>query len=138
MYKRQILKRFEQRGLKIVAMKMVWLNREFTERHYAEHVNKPFFEELASFIEEGPLVALIIEGSNAIKVVRKIIGNTKPDEALPGTIRGDFAHYLVRGANLVHASANEKDAEREIKLWFKNEEIHSYLRDDEKHTIDRN
>ena len=131
----EILKRFEQRGLKIIATKMVWIDREFTKKHYYEHIDKPFFEELASFIEEGPLVALVIEGLKAIQVVRKIIGSTRPEEASPGTIRGDYAHFLVRGQNLVHASANEKDAKREIELWFKKEEIHSYSRDDEKHTM---
>jgi len=131
----EIIKRFEQRGLKIIGMKMVWLNREFTEKHYAEHVKKPFFKELASFIEEGPLIAFVIEGVQAISAVRKIVGATKPEEALPGTIRGDYAHYLVRGQNLVHASANDKDAEKEIKLWFKPEEMHTYPRDDEKHTL---
>ncbi len=130
----EILQRFEQRGLKIVGMKMVWLNREFTEQHYAEHVKKPFFQELASFIEEGPLVAIVVEGLKSISAVRKIVGTTRPEEALPGTIRGDYAHYLIRGQNLVHASANQKDAKKEIKLWFKDKEMHSYQRDDEKHT----
>lgn len=134
----EIIKRFEQRGLKIIGMKMEWIDREFTKKHYAEHVKKPFFEELASFIEEGPLIAMVVEGRKCISVVRKIVGTTRPEEAMPGTIRGDFAHYLVRGQNLVHASANEKDAKKEVELWFDEEEMHSYTRDDEKHTIRKN
>ncbi len=131
----EIIKRFEQRGLKIVGMKMVWVDKDFAKEHYSEHVNKPFFNELLTMITEGPIVAIALEGRNAIKVVRKIVGSTRPDEALPGTIRGDFAHSLIEGRNLVHASANESDAEKELRLWFKEDELKEYERSDEKHVI---
>ncbi len=131
----EIIKRFEQRGLKIVGMKMVWVDKEFAKKHYSEHIDKPFFEELLTMITEGPVVAIALEGRNAIKVVRKIVGSTFPEEALPGTIRGDYAHSLVEGRNLVHASANEKDAEKELSLWFKEDDLKEYERSDEKLTI---
>lgn len=137
----EIIKRFENAGLKIIGMKMAWVDKEFAEEHYKEHKGKPFFEGLVNFIQEGPVVAIVFEGVGAIATVRKLVGGTEPASAAPGTIRGDFAHVSYDYAdkkkitvkNVIHASANEKDAEKEIKLWFKNDELHSYPRVEEKH-----
>jgi nucleoside-diphosphate kinase len=130
----EVVKRFEQRGLKIVGLKLVWVDQKFAEKHYEEHTGKPFFKELTSFLIEGPVVALVVEGKQCINYVRKIVGSTRPENAQPGTIRGDYAHNLPPGGrNLIHASANARDAKKEIKLWFKNEEIFDYARSDEKH-----
>jgi nucleoside-diphosphate kinase len=138
-----VLKRFENAGLKIIGMKMVWVDRKFAEQHYAAHKGKPFFEPLVNFIQEGPVVAMAIEGVSAIDVVRKIVGGTEPAKSAPGTIRGDFAHVSYEYAdrkkivvkNIIHASSDPKDAEREVKLWFKPEEIHTYKRVEEIHTF---
>jgi len=129
-----IISRFENIGLKIVAMKMIWVSKEMAERHYEEHVGKPFFVGLQKFITEGPVVAMVLEGIAAIEVVRKIVGPTEPKSAPPGTIRGDFAHLSYSMAdergiavkNIIHASANKKDAEREIGIWFSIDEIYKY------------
>lgn len=129
----EILTRFEKVGLKIVAMKMVWVDQGFSKNHYAEHVGKPFYAELELLITEGPVLAMILEGRNAIAVVRKMVGATKPDDSPPGTIRGDYAHALGDGRNLIHASANDSDAQKEIPLWFQENEVHSYSRADERH-----
>jgi len=130
----QIINRFEKVGLKIIAMKMVWVDKELSKEHYIEHVKKKFYKEIEEFITEGPVVAMILEGVDAIPTVRKIVGPTEPKSAPPGTIRGDFAHVSYEYAdskktavrNLVHASSNKDDAEREVKLWFKPEEMHDY------------
>ncbi len=130
----KIISRFEDAGLKIVGMKMVWVNQEFARKHYEEHLDKEFYEWLEKFITSGPVIAMCLEGVEAISVVRKMVGSTEPGKALPGTIRGDFAHLSTTYANkkgiavpnLIHASGNEEQAKREIALWFKPEEIHSY------------
>jgi|TARA_Y100000310_G_scaffold331808_1_gene406093 nucleoside-diphosphate kinase len=130
----EITQRFEKAGLKIAAMKMVWVDKKFAKKHYAEHVDKKFYSGLESLITMGPVVAMVLEGVEAISLVRKMAGSTDPKSAPPGTIRGDYAHISYDYAdkkgigikNLIHASANEKDAEKEIKLWFGKEEIHSY------------
>jgi nucleoside-diphosphate kinase len=130
----EILRRFENSGLKIVAMRMVWVPKEHAQKHYEEHVAKPFFSTIVDYIHSGPVVAMVIEGVDAIEVVRKMIGGTEPKSALPGTIRGDYSHHSYQHTdankrpimNLIHASANKKDAEREILLWFKSTEIHDY------------
>lgn len=131
----KILTRFERAGLKLVAAKMVWIDPDFSKRHYAEHLDKPFYEEMEKFITEGPLLALVLEGRGAIAVIRKMVGSTNPSEAAPGTIRGDYAHDLGDGRNLIHASANPDDAKKEISLWFAQGEIHSYKRSDEHHVL---
>ena len=129
----EVIKRFEQRGLKIVAMNMKWINKEHARKHYVEHKEKDFFDEIIESITSGPVVAMVIEGVNAVKGVRKIVGSTNPEDAAPGTIRGDFAHALVWGGkNIIHASANKEDAENEIELWFSPNDINTYSRDDEK------
>ena len=116
-----ILARFEAKGLKIVALKMIVAPTEVAETHYAEHKENPFFGELVDFITSSPLVAAVIEGENAIKAVRQLNGATNPLEAVPGSIRGDYA--LTIGENIVHGSDSPEAAAREIANWFKPEEI---------------
>ncbi len=125
----EVIKRLERKGLKIVAMKMLKIDRALAEKHYAEHKGKPFFDSLISYITSGPVVAMVIEGKEAIKVVRKLVGATNPIEADPGTIRGDFG--LDIGRNVVHASDSAESAKREISLFFSDEEILDYERSDE-------
>ncbi len=125
----EIISRLERKGLKIVAMKMLNVSRELAEKHYAEHREKPFFESLVSYITSAPVVAMVVEGKNAVKVVRTLVGATNPQEALPGTIRGDFGMDI--GRNVIHASDSLESAEREISLFFKPEEIVEYKRIDE-------
>ncbi len=122
----RILGRFEERGLKLVALKLVWVSRELAERHYAVHREKPFFPALVDFITSGPLVAAVLEGPGAIGVVRTMVGATRPAEAAPGSIRGDLA--LETGQNLVHASDSPETAAAEIALWFQPEELVDYER----------
>lgn len=131
----ELISRFERAGLKIVAMRMQWVDADFSKKHYAEHVSKPFYPELEAMITEGPVLAMVLEGRGAISVIRKMVGSTKPEEAAPGTIRGDYAHALGDGRNLIHASANADDAAKEIKLWFSDKDVHSYKRADEKHVL---
>jgi nucleoside-diphosphate kinase len=114
-----ILGRFESRGLAIRAAKLVQVDRELAERHYAEHTEKPFFGELVDFITSAPTLALVLEGESAIEVVRATIGATNPVNAAPGTIRGDLA--LAMPDNLVHGSDSPESAKREIALWFPDE-----------------
>jgi nucleoside-diphosphate kinase len=112
----RILARYEDRGLKLVGLKMIHVDRDLAERHYAIHREKPFFGSLVEFITSAPLVATVLEGPNAIAVVRAMNGATRPNEAVPGTIRGDFA--LETAQNLVHASDSPGNAADEIALWF--------------------
>jgi Nucleoside diphosphate kinase len=112
----EIIGRIEQKGLSIAELKMVALKREIAEAHYKEHQDKPFFGELVEFMVSGPVVALIVEGKNAIKAMRTMMGATNPLEAEVGTIRGDFA--LETSANLVHGSDSLESAQREIELFF--------------------
>ncbi len=144
----EVIKRFEQRGLRIIGMKMVWPEKEFALKHYPESMipglgekalrylpdfdgtkidaGKEVHRTLINFITEGPVVAMVVEGINAVKMVRKIVGSTNPADSSVGTIRGDFAHldlgYAtkvgVAGANIVHASGNKEEAREEINLWF--------------------
>ncbi len=125
----EIISRLERKGLKIVAMKMLNVSKDLAERHYAEHREKPFFQSLVDYITSGPVVAMVVEGKNAVKVVRTLVGATNPQEALPGTIRGDFGMDI--GRNVIHASDSLESAEREISLFFKPEEIVEYKRIDE-------
>ncbi len=125
----EIISRVERRGLKIVAMKMLRIERKLAEEHYGEHRDKPFFKGLIDYITSGPVVAMVVEGKDAVKVLRTMIGATNPAEAQPGTIRGDFA--LEVGRNVVHASDSLASAEREISLFFDESEIVSYSRPDE-------
>jgi len=123
----RIIARFEERGLKIVGLKLVRVDRVLAERHYAVHREKRFFASLVDFITSGPIVAIALEGPNAIGVVRMTIGSTRPNEAAPGTIRGDFA--LETAQNLVHASDGPETAESELSLWFTQGELLEYERD---------
>jgi nucleoside-diphosphate kinase len=123
----RILARFEERGLKLVGLKLVHVDRPLAERHYAIHREKPFFAGLVEFITSSPLVALALEGPDAIGVVRSMVGATRPHEAAPGTIRGDFA--LETAQNLVHASDGPETAATELALWFGEGELLDYPRD---------
>jgi len=123
----RIIARFEEKGLKIVGMKMVSVDEPLAHRHYQEHVEKPFFSELVSFITSSPVVAMAIEGENAVEVVRKLMGVTNPQQAVAGTIRGDYGLNLTK--NLVHGSDSLASAERELALFFSSEELQSYTLD---------
>jgi nucleoside-diphosphate kinase len=122
----RLLERYEQRGLKLVGLKLMVASREVAERHYAEHRERPFFGGLVDFITSSPLVALAFEGLNGVAVCRSINGATRPHEAAPGSIRGDFA--LETGQNLVHASDSVESAARELAIWFAPEELLDYER----------
>jgi len=123
----RILARFEERGLKVVALKLMRVDRALAERHYAVHRGKPFFEGLLDFITSGPLVALALEGPNAITLVRSMVGATRPHEAAPGSIRGDLA--VETAQNLVHASDGPETAAAELALWFSPDELVAYDRE---------
>ncbi len=123
----RILGRYEERGLKLVALKLMTVDRELAERHYAVHREKPFFKGLVEFITSGPLVAAVLEGPNAIAVVRTMNGATRPHDAAPGSIRGDFA--VETAQNLVHASDSAETATAELALWFAPGELIDYERD---------
>jgi nucleoside-diphosphate kinase len=123
----RILARFEERGLKLIGLKLVQVDRELAERHYAVHREKPFFAGLVEFITSSPLVAAAFEGPNAIAVVRTMVGATRPHEAAPGTIRGDYA--LETAQNLIHASDGAETADAELALWFGPGELLQYDRE---------
>ena len=112
----EIIRRLEHRGLKLVGLKMVQVSLELAEAHYAVHKGKPFFAGLIQYITSAPVVAMVVEGTNAIQAVRQTVGATRPHEAAAGTIRADFA--LEIGRNLVHASDGPETAQTEIALWF--------------------
>ena len=125
----EVIMRLERKGLKIVAMKMMKVSEELATEHYTEHKEKPFFKSLLDYITSGPVVAMVVEGKNAVKVVRALVGATNPIEALPGTIRGDYGMDI--GRNVIHASDSPESAKREISLFFNAEEIIDYSRIDE-------
>ena len=125
-----IIGRLEQRGLKLIALKMMQITDELAARHYAEHRAKPFYDGLIAFITSGPVVAMIWEGREAVTVVRSLMGSTDPLKAAPGTIRGDLA--LDLGMNLIHGSDSPARAEAEMALFFSDRELHQYER-----TVDR-
>jgi nucleoside-diphosphate kinase len=112
----EVLARFERKGLTLVAIKLMTIEEELANRHYAEHTDKPFFGELISFITRAPLVAMVLEGEKAVEAARQVIGATDPLEAAPGSIRGEYAVEVT--FNLVHGSDSDDSAEREIELWF--------------------
>ena len=114
----EVISRLERKGLRLVAMELRTLGRDTAEAHYAEHAERPFFGELVDFITGGPLVALVVEGPNAVAGVRRLMGVTNPVEATPGSIRGDYA--LEIGQNLVHGSDSPESAAREIGIFFPN------------------
>jgi nucleoside-diphosphate kinase len=125
----EVISRIEKKGLKIVAMKMLWIEEDLAREHYTEHSEKPFFQALVDYITSGPVVAMVVEGKEAVKVVRTLVGATNPVEALPGTIRGDFGMDI--GRNVVHASDSLESAEREISLFFSADEIVEYSKSGE-------
>lgn len=122
----KIIDRYEQRGLRIAGLKLMRVSRELAEQHYDVHRDKPFFGGLIEFITSSPLVAMCVEGPNAISVCREVNGATRPPQATPGSIRGDMA--LDTGHNLVHGSDSAETAAREVALWFKPDELLDYER----------
>lgn len=122
----EIVSRFEKKGLKIVAMKFMVIKKETAEIHYGEHKGKGFFNGLIKFITSGPVLAMVLEGDNAVAVCRNLMGKTNPQDSAPGTIRGDFG--MVVGMNLIHGSDSVESAKREISIFFKPEELVSYKR----------
>lgn len=135
----EIVMRFERAGLKIVAMKMVWVDEDFAKKHYREEDivtrhGETVWKNLLRGISQGPVLAFVLEGVHAIEIVRKMVGSTEPRSAPPGTIRGDFAHmsYALADSknihikNLIHASANAEDAKIEVAVWFGPDELHTY------------
>ena len=120
----KILQRYEEKGLQIVAMKLLSITREQAEKHYEEHKDKPFFVHLVEYLISSPFIAMVLCGNNAIKIARMVNGATDPAEALPGTIRGDLA--MNKRFNLVHASDSLASADREIQIFFKPNEIYHY------------
>jgi nucleoside-diphosphate kinase len=122
----EIIKRFEQRGFKIVGMKFMQVPKELAEKHYAEHLGKPFYDGLVAYITASPVVAIAFEGTNAVAAARGTIGSTKPHESTPGSIRADFG--LEVGRNLVHGSSDVEAAERELALWFSADELTAWDR----------
>ena len=127
----EIVSRLEDRGLKLVAAKVIRIDDELAREHYDEHVDEPYFEDLRSFITSGPVVPMVWEGQNATRQVRRMIGDTDPAEAAPGTVRGDYA--LDLGRNVVHAADHEDPGanEREIDLFFDDSELVAFERIDE-------
>ena len=124
-----ILGRFEHRGLKVVGLKMMKVSRQLAETYYLEHKGKPFFEGLVKYVTADPVVSMVLEGDNAVAVVRRMMGETNSAEAEPGTIRGDFG--LQIGRNLIHGSDSLESSKREISLFFRPEELLLYTRIDE-------
>jgi nucleoside-diphosphate kinase len=112
----EIIARFERKGLRLAALKQLQIDTQIANVHYAEHAEKPFFDELVEFITGGPLVAMVMEGIDAVEAARQVIGATNPIEAAPGSIRGDYATEVT--FNLVHGSDSDESAEREIEIWF--------------------
>jgi nucleoside-diphosphate kinase len=140
----RLLQRFEDAGLKIVGMKMVWIDADFAKKHYfdlAERRGEHVLKNMVDLMTEGPVVAVALEGVEAVENVRRIVGATEPKSAAPGTIRGDFAHHSFSYTdeksqgirNLIHASGNADEAVQEIKLWFSSSELHDYRTDQQKH-----
>ena len=122
-----VIGRIENKGLKIAGLKLIHVSEELAKEHYGEHVDRPFFGDLVSFITSSPVVALAIEGDNAVAVMRTLMGGTNPQEAAPGTIRGDFG--MTIGMTLVHGSDSPESAERELNLFFQKEEVLDYKRE---------
>lgn len=142
----EIINRFEKAGLKIIGMKMNQVDNEFAAKHYfdvEQRNGKKIFDNNVKFLTEGPIIAMCLEGVHAINIVRKMVGPTEPKSALPGTIRGDYAHVSydyanskdIVAKNLIHASASKEDAKKEVGLWFSKGELHNYKTVHEKHTL---
>jgi nucleoside-diphosphate kinase len=125
----EIISRFEKKGIKIVAMKLIAVDKELAEKHYGIHKEKTFFEPTVKYITSSPVVAMVLEGLNVIEMVRSMTGSTDPQKAPMGTIRGDYGQFI--GRNIIHASDGKETAKFEINLWFTPEEITGYHRIDE-------
>jgi nucleoside-diphosphate kinase len=123
----EIISRLEKKGLKLVAMKMIHLNKSLAEKHYAVHKGKPFFEDLVSFITSSPIIAIVFQGDNVVNIIRRSMGETNPAESASGTIRGDFAISIEH--NLIHGSDSPNNATKEISLFFSSGEILDYSRE---------
>lgn len=129
-----IISQIENTGMKVMGLKMVQATDQLLEQHYEEHVEKPFYEGLAEYMKEGPIVAMVVEGVHAVENMRKIIGDTDAREAHPATIRGQYAHMSMDHAdesgglyrNIIHASETQEEAEKEIGIWFNEEELHEF------------
>jgi len=136
----EVIQRFERAGLKVVGMKMLWIEKDFAKKHYHAHLKKGFYPGLEQYITAGPVVAIVLEGIKAVDIVRKIVGSTEPEKALPGTIRGDYCHVNIAFAdnkkksvfNIIHASGTVEEAKEEILLWFDPPELCNYKRSGEK------
>ena len=126
----EIISRLEKRGLKIVAMKMLWMDRALAEQHYAVHRDKPFFNDLIKFITSGPIIAAVFEGEKAVDSIRQSMGATDPKKAAPGTIRADLGLNMEH--NMIHGSDSADNAEKEISIFFKPDEVFNYTRDADK------
>jgi nucleoside-diphosphate kinase len=130
----EIISQIEDAGFKIMGLKMVQATDQLLEQHYEEHVDKPFYDDLAEYMKQGPIVAMVVEGVHAVDNLRKIVGDTDASEAHPATIRGKYAHMSMDHAdesethykNIIHASATEEEAEKEIGIWFSEDELHEY------------
>lgn len=131
----EITARFEDAGFKICGMKMVQADDQLLEEHYEEHVDKPFYDRLTTYMKQGPVVAMVLEGVEAAENIRKIVGDTNPKDAHPATLRGRYGHMSFAHAdegeealhkNLVHASEDSEEAEREISIWFDEDELHDF------------
>jgi nucleoside-diphosphate kinase len=131
----EILGRFERRGMKIVALKMLHIDRALAETHYAVHREKPFFGDLVTYISHSPVVVAVVEAPHAIEIVRAMLGKTRPHEAAPGTIRGDLALEGLR--NLMHASDGPETAAAEIALYFGERELFSYTREIDRWVLEK-
>lgn len=122
----EIITRFERRGLRMVAMRLLKVDKAMAKKHYGEHVGKPFFDGLVDYITSSPIIAAVFEGTNAVAAARQLMGSTRPTEAAPGTIRADFG--LEVGRNLVHGSDSVASAKREIEIFFAGQRIQSWSR----------
>ncbi len=131
----EVISRLERRGLRLVAARFMQVSKELAETHYAIHKGKPFYEGLISYITSAPIMAMVWEGPNAVAAVRQTMGSTRPTEAAPGTLRHDFA--LEVGRNLTHASDEPANAEKEVALWFKPQELVTWTRDVDKWVFEK-
>lgn len=134
----EVISRFEKIGLKLIGLKMQIVDEDFAKKHYTDDISirrgEQVRKNLIKYVQEGPVVAMVLEGIEAVETVRKIVGDTEPKKALPGTIRGDYCHVSYGYAdkkemaikNIIHASGNQKDADYEVKLWFSDSELHDY------------
>lgn len=130
----EILSKFEKKGLKIIGLKMIHMDSKLSKEHYSHLTDKPFYKSLEEFMTSSPLVAVALEGKDAVEVVRKLVGITNAREASPGTIRGDYSMSVSK--NTIHASDSEETAEKELKRFFKKEELYSYEKNDNYYSKD--